>query len=574
MKVIYKLKITTPSSHYISIEMSGTRPKGLSELIFFLPSWSPGSYLMREYGRNVRGLRAQTKKGENLYFKQLHKGQWLVKFDCGALKSDAKDFSVSYDVYCHELTVRTSHVDESHAFIHGPSVLMGILNHQQENPELILEFPSLWSKVSTGLKDISKKREKFIYTAKNYDQLIDTPIEIGCHETDGFKMGGKDHELAFYGVLLPHKENLKKDIMTIVEHVSNTMGGMPYQEKYVFISHFLPNKFGGLEHLNSTALQFCSFSMNNRKSYVKWLELVAHEYFHTWNVKRIRPKELGPFDYLNEGLTRMHWLTEGLTSFMDQLFIVRMKLCSLEEYAEMMKDNFNRYLATPGRRFHSLEDSSLNAWVKLYRPDESSSNTSISYYLKGGIVFFALNSLLAEVGKGINDLLDKLWQRYLANPEMGVEDTEVYQMIEDISNFEIREKFETMIQTTDELDLGYISKSVGLTLKYTDENKVIFGFTPKYKDERVFIGNVQLDGPAYKSGLNAEDEIISIDGIRLTKANFTDVEKRLLTDRKYKVQVSRLGVMTIIDYLPENGLKMIQEVQISDEKLLKKTMGI
>ena len=210
MQVTYKLKIDNPASHYINIKLSGSRPEGVSELIFFLPSWSPGSYLMREYGRNVRGFKAQNLKGQDLYFKQLHKGQWLVKFECSELDINANDFTISYDVYCHELTVRTSHVDESHAFIHGPSVLMGILDQNLDKPELELDFPPLWSKVSTGLKDISKKREKFVYSAKNYDELIDAPIEIGCHETDGFRVGGKDHELAFYGPMLAHKENLKK----------------------------------------------------------------------------------------------------------------------------------------------------------------------------------------------------------------------------------------------------------------------------------------------------------------------------------------------------------------------------
>jgi predicted metalloprotease with PDZ domain len=574
MQLKYKLKIDNPSSHYAAINISGLRPDGVSQLTFFIPSWSPGSYLMREYGRNVRCYSAQTKLGESLHFKQIHKGQWLLDFNCDELKTDAKEFSIDYDIYCHELTVRTSHIDDSHAFIHGPSVFMGVLDQKCPNPTLQLEFPPSWSKVTTGLKDISTKREVFEYSAKNYDELIDSPIEIGCHETDGFSHGGKDHELAFYGKTLAHKEDLKKDIKTIVEHISEAMGGMPYEEKYTFITHFLPNKYGGLEHLNSTALQFCSFNMSDRKGYLKWLELVAHEYFHTWNVKRIRPKELGPFDYVNEGLTRMHWLTEGLTSFMDQLFILRMNFCSLEEYADLMKENFNRYLQTPGRKFHSLEDSSFNAWVKLYRPEESSANTSISYYLKGGIVFFALNSYLAQIDKGIDDLLKKLWDSYLANPEVGLEASQVYEMIEEISNKDVREKFETMIQTTEELDIAKICNMIGMEVKYSTVDNPTFGFTPKFKNERVFVATIQLDGPGYKSGLNADDEILAIEGMRLTKANHADVEKRLSTEQTYEVLVSRLGVIQKINFLPGNAIKLVQDIKIIDAKLLKKSLGL
>ncbi|MBT7609835.1 MAG: M61 family metallopeptidase [Bacteriovoracaceae bacterium] len=574
MQLNYKLKIDNPSSHYASINISGLRPDGCNELVFFIPSWSPGSYLMREYGRNVRCWRAKTQKGENLYFKQIHKGQWLLDFNCDELKSDAKDFSIDYDIFCHELTVRTSHIDDSHAFIHGPSVFMGILNQENTNPTLQLNFPALWSKVTTGLKDISSKREVFEYSAINYDELIDSPIEIGCHETDGFTFGGKDHELAFFGNTLAHKENLKKDIQKIVEHISTTMGGMPYEEKYTFITHFIPNKYGGLEHLNSTALQFCSFHLSDRKGYLKWLELVAHEYFHTWNVKRIRPKELGPFDYINEGLTRMHWLTEGLTSFMDQLFILRMNFCSLEEYTELMKENFNRYFQTPGRKFHSLEDSSFNAWIKLYRPDESSSNTSISYYLKGGIVFFALNSYLSEKGKGINDLLHKLWNRYLVNPKVGLVDTEVFDMVEEISNKKIRVKFETMIQTTEELDIAKLCKNIGMEVKYSTLEQPSFGFTAKFKNERVFIATVILDGAAYKSGLNADDEILAIEGMRLTKENYEDVEKILSTKENYEILVSRLGVIRKLNLLPGNAIKLISEINVVDEILVKKSLGL
>ncbi len=577
MDLKYKLKIDDPSSHFARICIEGKRPKKTSKLVFFLPSWSPGSYLMREYGRNIRGLNVKTGQGKDLFFKQIDKSQWVVQFDDSAFKTEEELFSLSYDVYCHELTVRTSHVDESHAFLHGPSLFMGVLDQEQgqnsSGPELTLEFPSSWSKVTTGLASISKDREIFLYRAKNYDELIDSPIEIGCQETDGFQLNGKDHELGFYGPVLAHKENLKKDIKTIVEFISGVMGGMPYEKKYTFITHFLPNTFGGLEHLNSTALQFCSFAINERKSYLKWLELVAHEYFHTWNVKRIRPRELGPFNYVKEGLTRMHWLTEGLTSFMDQLFLLRSKLCTQEEYGLMIKENINRYLKTPGRKFHSLEDSSFNAWIKLYRPDENSLNSSISYYLKGGIVFFALNSMLFQAGKDINDFLKLLWERYLENPEVGMDDYEVYEIIEKLTSKKEREQFEVMIQTTEEIDLDQICKTVGLEIIYDDSVKVEFGLTPRFEGERVFISSVSLDGAACKSGLNAADEIIAISGMRLMKKNYFEVEKILIDGENYEVLVARLGVMRKINVRPCRLINLVKEVKIYDEILMKQALG-
>lgn len=566
MQLEYKLKIEQPYNHLAHVTVKGKRPASESSLTFFLPSWSPGSYLMREYGRNIRWVKVFDGSGKQLFFTQTHKGQWKIDFDHPEMVPTSDEFTVEYEIYCHELTVRTSHIDESHAFIHGPSVFMGVMDHQILNPTLEIEFPAIWSKVSTGLKDVSEKREVFKYEAPDYDLLIDAPIEIGCHETDGFMAGGKPHELAFYGPTLKHSNNLKQDIKTIVEYVSELMGGMPYEEKYTFITHFLPSKFGGLEHSNSTALHFDSYKLNERKGYVRWLELVAHEYFHTWNVKRIRPKELGPFDYVNEGYTRMHWLTEGLTSFMDQLIVLRTDLVSLNEYAEMMKENFNIYFSTPGRRFHSLEDSSFNAWIKLYRPDENSKNSSISYYLKGGLVFFALNILLHEKGKGIDDLLGLLWQRYLDNPAEGMTADEVYSMVEEIGGTDIRNKFENMITTTEEVDYESLCKEMGFEFVWTlDEEKAYLGTECSFKGDRIIIDKVTLDSPAFKSGLNAGDELVAIDGMRILKPRYSELGKLLSKDKAYVFTVSRLDVLHNIEVIPGSEPKKLKEIKILDE---------
>ncbi len=566
MQLEYKLKIEQPSNHLAHVTIKAKRPASQNTVTFFLPSWSPGSYLMREYSRNIRWVKVLDGKGKQLYFEQTHKGQWKIDFEHPELKPSTDEFTVEYEIYCHELTVRTSHIDESHAFIHGPSVFMGVMDHEVLNPTLEIEFPALWSKVSTGLKDISEKRELFKYEAPDYDLLIDTPIEIGCHETDGFMAGGKPHELAFYGPTIKHSHDLKKDIKTIVEYVADLMGGMPYEEKYTFITHFLPGKFGGLEHCNSTALHFDSLKLNERKGYIRWIELVAHEYFHTWNVKRIRPKELGPFDYVNEGYTRMHWLTEGLTSFMDQLIVLRTDLVTLSEYAEMMKENFNAYFGTPGRRFHSLEDSSFNAWIKLYRPDENSKNSSVSYYLKGGLVFFALNIMLAEKGKGINDLLELLWKRYLDNPAEGMEAHEVYSMVEKVGGVEIRQKFENMITTTEEVDYESLCKEMGFEFVWTSEDdKAWLGTDCTFAGDRILIDKVTLDSPAYKCGLNAGDEILAIDGMRILKSRYNELGKILQKDKAYVFTIARLDVLHTIEVIPGSEPKKLKEIKVMDE---------
>lgn len=571
MKLIYNLKIENPQNHLAQISIKGERPSGTQSLDLFLPSWSPGSYLMREYSRHVQRFTATTSRGEILFFEQIKKGVWRLDWSRSELKHDDHHFEVRYETYCHEISVRTSYIDESHAFLHGPTLFMGVVGEQMNDPELTLNFPASWSKVSTGLKDISPSREVFRYSAPNYDLLIDTPIEIGCHETDGFMCQGKPHELAFYGELLPHKENLKKDIQTIVETVSSTMKSMPY-DKYTFITHFIPGIYGGLEHSNSTALHFDSAKLSERKGYVQWLELVAHEYFHTWNVKRIRPVELGPFDYLNEGYTRMHWLTEGLTSFMDQLLVLRAGLMSMSEYADAQKDNLVRYYDTPGKKFHSLEDSSFNAWIKLYRPDENSLNSSISYYLKGGLVFTALHSLLVEKGVKIDDLLAKLWRRYEDIPERGMVDNEVYAMIDEIAGTEVRDEFVRMITTTEDIDFEKVFARLGLALEWENPEGAYLGARIKTEGERLIVDQVLIDSPAAKSGLNAGDELIALNGQRLLKGLWDQLPKVAQIDQGYDLTISRLGRLSALKLFFGKTPKKLKALKVVDEAMAVRTL--
>ena len=278
----------------------------------FLPSWSPGSYLIREYARHIQGFSAQQKNGEVLFFEQLDKGRFAIDFsksELNAPSSPGEEFCVSYDVYCHEMSVRTSHIDESHAFLHGPSYLMGVAEARPASPTVEFRFPPLWSKLATGLEDISPKRDVFLYRARDYDELLDSPVEIGCHESDGFTLEGIPHHLNFYGLLCADLTHLKKDIQTIVETVSKTWGEIPY-EQYVFITHSAPGLYGGLEHHNSTVLHFDCTEMNHREKYLGWLELVAPRILSHLERQEDSPRGVGPFR-LRKGKLHPNALAHG-----------------------------------------------------------------------------------------------------------------------------------------------------------------------------------------------------------------------------------------------------------------------
>lgn len=571
MKVNYIVTIESPENHMVKVNLIIDE---FSKDVFsvFLPSWSPGSYLMREYARHVRKFNATQANGEPLFYTQIAKGIWEIDKTKSSVKNPQNQIQITYDIYCKDLTVRTSHVDASHAFLHGPSYLMGILNENILVPKIEFRFPPLWSRLSTSLKDISPGRESFLYEALDYDILIDTPVEIGCHETDGFEFQGKSHHLAFYGNVYSHKNDLKKDIKKVVETVASHFANeLPYEE-YLFITHFCPKIYGGLEHLNSTVLHFDGRKLSHRKDYLSYLSLLAHEYFHLWNVKRIRPKELGPFDYLNEAYTNLLWLAEGLTSFMDDLFVYRAGISDLSEYLETLKSNLDTYLSTPGRYFHSLEQSSFNAWIKLYRPDENSKNSSVSYYLKGGLVFLVLHALLFEKGKSIDHLLWALWEDFKIHPERGVTKDDIYRMIREIGGDDVLEKFSIMIETTHEINFDSALRTLGLEMKWNEPTKAWLGVDFEFTGDRVFIKTVILDSPAYKSGLNAGDEILFVNHQRFLKEDADKIGTYFLIDQAYLFTVSRLNTLREVSVLMEREPRRIKEIVAIDQQKAQKAL--
>lgn len=574
MQVHYLVEIKNVHEPFLDVTLTAEKDAGQSELSFFLPSWSPGSYLMREYSKHLHWLKVENGVGEALFFNQESKNTWKIDWEKSQLNNTENNkFTIQGRFYCHELTVRTSYIDHSMAFLHGPTFCFGFEQEEISAPTLELRFPSDWSKVTTALEDISEQREVFLYRAEDYDHLLDSPILLGCHETDGFMAKGKPHELAFSGEMLPHTQNLKKDMETIVNTVSDIFDETPPYDKYSFLSIFKPNMYGGLEHHDSTALVFDARKFQERKSYLRWLELVAHEYFHTWNVKRIRPKELGPFDYQNENYTSMLWLAEGLTSFMDQYFVLRAGLCSLEEYLEAQVENLNSYLAIPGRNFHSLEQSSFNAWVKLYRPDEFSPNSTVSYYLKGGIAFFLLHIEYVKNGKHMDDLTKLLWDRYKENPEVGVTSEEVYQMIEDQVGKETRNRFETWVQTTQDLPLEDSLATAGLQIEWEYPEGAYSGMVLENDNGNLKVAKVLLDTPAYRNGFLPGDEILAINNLRITGASKGTFWKQFLLDRPYTVLVSRLDNILQKEISFTKAPRKIKSIKVLEEKLVKQTFS-
>jgi predicted metalloprotease with PDZ domain len=258
---------------------------------------------------------------------------------------------------------------------------------------------------------------------------------------------------------------------------------------------------------------------------------------------------------------------------MDELFIYQCGLITLQEYLEMQKKNLNRYFKTKGRRFHSLEDSSFNAWIKLYRPDENSGNSTVSYYLKGGIAFWCLNVLVVRSGSNMQALLKLLWERYKQDPAVGVTKEEVYAMVEQLSSSQVREEFEMMIETTQELDLEAYFAKAGLKINFEREAGSYLGFVAENRSGALFIKSVELDGPAYKSGLNAGDEILAINSLRVKHGDLEQLKQNLLSDVPYSFTITRLGQLQEIEVIPGNAPSLVKNIEVVDQVVVKQTLG-
>ena len=343
------------------------------EITVKMPIWSPGSYLAREFDKNVDLVTAKDENGKSLEVHKTSKNAWLIT------KGKAKKITVNYEVYAFELTVRTSFLDLTHGFVSGSSVFMYVDGHKKESGSLEVVRYGGFKKITTALKragDGIQKETSENFVFDNYDQLVDCPIEIGNQEEFSFDAAGVKHHVGIFGAGNYEVEQLKKDMKRVVEAATDVFGQNPNKE-YTFIIHNVTNGQGGLEHTNSTTLSVNRWTYQG-SDYVGFLSLVAHEYFHLWNVKRIRPVELGPFDYDNENYTSLLWVMEGFTSYYDELLLLRAGYYTKEQYLRKLFGTLNYVEGSPGARVQPVAHASYDAWIKAYRPNENSRNTRSS----------------------------------------------------------------------------------------------------------------------------------------------------------------------------------------------------
>jgi predicted metalloprotease with PDZ domain len=566
-QIFYELSFEKPNNHYCEVSIT-VKNVNTGTITFSMPVWTPGSYLVREFAKNVQEVSAKSTIGKELPIEKINKNSWSVE------TNGENGLIFSYRVYCNEVSVRTSHITEDHAFISGSGVFMFVRGMEDKKCVLKIDLPRQWSKVSTGLD----REGSNLYSARDYTVFIDSPVEIGNQETFQFKVKGIDHEIAVRGKGNFNKDTLQKDFKKIVEEQVKFFGGdIPYSH-FTFIIILTEKARGGLEHLNSFVAMSPRWLFNDEKEYNRFLGLISHEFFHTWNVKRIRPATLGPFDYDSENYTRSLWVAEGFTSFYDNLFLRRAGIINDKQYYEMLLNEINDVLPFAGYKYQSLEESSFDTWIKFYRRTENFYNSEISYYTKGALIAIMLNLEIIKITKGkksLDDVMNALWREYKNDNTKGFTDEDVKKIAEEIAGINLSEFWDKYIKGTDELPLKKYLSYAGLELiNEIKDSDASLGIVIRDDNGRATISRVYRGGSGFESGLNVNDEIIAIDGVRVGK---DDIEKRLKdysTGGKIKLLINRDGFIREIEVTLSQPLPKFKidetEKKSSDQKLILK----
>lgn len=537
-KTIYKLSFPEAQAHYVNVEMEVSG--GKSEFALKMPVWAPGSYLVREFARHVEGFEANSTSGSVSFYKT-DKNTWLIKNPSkGAV-------NIKYVVYAFELTVRTSFIDESHAYLNGSNIFMYVDGQLNQKSEVIISPNSNWTKISCSLP--THKGNAYHLLADNYDILADSPIEIGNHTIIEFTAQGVKHSVAMVGPGNYDAEKIKKDFTKIVDEATSVFGTHPCSN-YTFIVHNVPSGGGGLEHLNSTTVQVQRFAYSNESSYQSFLGLIAHEYFHLWNVKRLRPIVLGPFDYNKENYTSMLWVSEGFTAFYDNWIVRRAGFNSPDKYLDLMANEYSALTNLAGNKVQSVADASFDAWIKYYRRNENSNNSQVSYYDKGSVIASLLNLMIIEHSEGkenLDHLMRYLYKEYYEKKNIGFTDDQFKQAAEKFTGKNLTDFYAKYINGVEPISFENYLAIAGL--KITDLNsgksEVYLGANSSNANGKVIITSVVRNSPAYISGINVNDEIIAIDNFRvddLTKA----ISYKKVGD-KISVLLNRDGMMKTIE---------------------------
>ena len=539
----YTILPTSPEAHLFEVSCTVADPDPRGQR-FALPAWIPGSYLIRDFARNVVAIQAQSGR-HGVSITKLDKHTWLAAPVQDPLK-------VTLQVYAWDLSVRGAYLDTSHGFFNGPSVFPRAVGREARPCEVDIQAPRggryrSW-RVATAMRRKRAPAHGFgLYHAASYEELIDHPVQMGPFTLATFEAAGVPHDVAITGRHGAGLERLCADLSRLCQSHIRLFGEPAPMNRYVFLVTALGEGYGGLEHRDSTAL-LCSREdlpqpgmQRPTESYRTFLGLCSHEYFHTWNVKRIKPAAFAPYDLERENYTRLLWAFEGITSYYDDLLLARAGLISESDYLEILGRNITALLRTAGRMRQTVEEASFDAWIKYYRPDENSPNAQVSYYVKGGLIALCLDLLVRSRTRGrksLDDIMRALWDHY-GKTGLGVPEDGIEKLAERVTGVRLRAFFDRALRSTRELPLKPMLATVGVgmqlrsALSSADKggkvpsaaaakfaSRVGLGVRAAEDPSGVRLTHVLDGGAAQVAGLSAGDVIVAIDGLKVSAKNF------------------------------------------------------
>ncbi|MFC5550039.1 M61 family metallopeptidase [Massilia aerilata] len=517
----------------VTVTVAAPNPEGQ---VFMLPAWIPGSYMIREFARNIVRIRAEA-KDQAVELVKLDKHTWRAAPVAGPL-------TLHYEVYAWDLSVRAAHLDQTHGFFNGTSVFLRVQGQDAGPQQVDIQRPgdpaaADW-RVATSLPELGAKRYGFgTYIAADYDELIDHPVEMGDFALASFKAHGIPHDIVVTG-RVPNldMERLQQDLKAICETqiaFFEPKTKKAPMDRYVFLTMAVGDGYGGLEHRASTAL-ICARNdlpttaaprtAERSEGYITFLGLCSHEYFHTWNVKRIKPAVFAPYDLQVENYTPLLWLFEGFTSYYDDLMLVRSGIISEATYFKLLGKTVGAVWRGSGRTKQSIAESSFDAWTKYYRQDENAPNAIISYYTKGSLVGLAFDlTIRAKTGgaKSLDDLMRALWERYgrdfyagASGSGRGVTEKEVEALFDEVSGLRLKSLFDRHVRGTEDIPLAKLYAPFGVkTLDERKNSKPSLNIAPGRDPLGLKLSQVHEGGAAHQAGLSAGDIVIAVDGLRV-----------------------------------------------------------
>lgn len=533
--IVYRVSMRAPASHEYEVEMRVPPLPDRDSVDLVFPAWAPGSYMVRDFVRHVFRLEIADNRGRALApadVVRVDKQRWRIA-------SAGRAFRVRYRVFAFEATVRTSFLDDSHAYWNGTSLFF-FVDGELGRPCRVTVAPAKPSwRIATALSPVTGRGggRRLTYAAADFDELADSPFEVGTHALATFSVGRTRFELALYGRTNADPARLCEILRKVVTATGRIFGGFPFR-RYLFIVHALPVGSGGLEHRASVTMDIAGLSFEDESGYVRFADLAAHEFLHVWNVKRIHDSALGPFDYTRENYTRLLWLYEGITDYLAHVIILRAGVTLERQFLRMIAEDWPKYATRPGRNETSLEELSFEAWIKQYKPSENFTNRAVSYYEKGFWTAMALDlTLRRENGgrHGLPEMLRWLWDRF-GRSGRPIADVDVRAAAAAIAGRRLDRFFDRYVRGKDELPLPAMLRRAGLKVESRaewDEDDKPAGERDPIRSrrarawtglalhaDRTTVRNVVPDSPAWRAGLTFNDEIVAVDGARIAATTF------------------------------------------------------